>query len=361
MNFYAKTEVQEPWVPLGDWFISFIELGRRIHAKQSENFRLRKVLLSVPVSDLVSLAMAIGFSREAYAAGVSHAKRLELSDLQVGKNVQLRAVWVQKDGLVTPPANFVGELIGIEKEEKSRDKTVLTFRFNNGTTTRRDIFHASAKHGEVSPTKAIRFYEVPQGVPHKSGDSNASAKNIRDRKIKRPAFKQDQIEAWFKRFEGWEYQIAPTLAVFGPATDIRDYGKLLFRDVELHDSFLNIDHDQILDAARLDNLSNDQHPHFVNVIDQVARFPESGTTQRDSLEMFPFVCLDGNGAIASLSQKAILREKCTIALWETSKPNLQNVAIETFLETSTQFKRVQDLETVLGWHPPVGVQIWGWV
>jgi hypothetical protein len=360
LNFYAKSHIDDEWLLLGEWFTSFIDLGRKIYAAHSTGLALRKVLLSVPVSDMVSLAMSIGFSRAAYESGKNSAERVEFSALKTGTNVQMRSIWVQKDGLVTPPANFVGELVSIESGASSAEKTTLNFRFNNGSSAKRDVFPVSIKVGETSPTKAIRFFEVEAGVPHKSGDSNTSARKIRDRKIKRPNFNQEQIEAWFKRFEGWEYQISPTLAVFGPATDIREYGSLLFRDVELHGSVLNIEHDEILDVARLDNLSNDQHPHFVNVIDQVASFPEPGTPARAALDMFPFVCLDGNGAIASLSQKTILREKCVIALWETSKPNLQNVAIETFLETASQYKRISDFEASLNWKPPVGVQCWGW-
>jgi hypothetical protein len=361
MNFYAKTYIQDEWMPLGEWFTSFIDLGRKIYAEQASGKGLKKILLSVPVSDMVSLAMAIGFSRAAYASGQNRAERVELSALKVGQNVQMRAIWDQKDGLVTPPPNFVGQLVGIEPGANPNDKTALTFKFNNGLTVKRDIVPSTSRPGESSPTKAIRFFEVPSGVPHKSGDSNTSVRKIRERKITRPDLKQDQIEAWFKRFEGWEHQICPTLAVFGPASDIREYGRLLFRDVELHDTVLNIDHDEILDVARLDNLSNDQHPHFVNVIDQVASFPEAGSAARAALEMFPFVCLDGNIAMASLAQKTVLRDKCLIALWETSKPNLQNVAIETFLETASQHKRLSDFETTIGWTPPLGVQIWAWV
>lgn len=360
MNFWAKNQIDDDWLPMGEWFTTFISLGRKLYESKANGLEIRKVLLSVPLSDMVSLALAIGFSRAAHESNVSHARRLDLDELAAGQNIQLRAIWNEANGKVTPPANFVGTLRAIEKGQNSNSEIKLNFEFNNGGHAVRGILPTSAPNGETSPRKAIRFFEVPTGVPHKSGDSNLSLRRIRERKISRPQLKQEEVENWFKRFEGWEYQINPTLATFGPATDIREYGRMLFRDEELHGTLLKIDHDEILDVARLDNLSNDQHPHFVNVIDQVASFPEPGTTQRESLEMFPFVCLDGNGAMASLSRKGILREKCVIALWETSKPNLQQIALETFLDTASSYKRIEKFEEQLEWTPPQGVQCWGW-
>lgn len=360
MNFWAKNHVDDEWLGLGDWFTSFISLGRKLHAAKAGGLEIRKVLLSVPLSDMVSLAMAIGFSRAAYESNVSLAQRIELDELVPGQNIQMRAIWNEANGKVTPPANFVGALLDILPGRDSASAVKLTFEFTDGSIVPRSINPSSAMAGETSPKKAIRFFEVPIGVPHKAGDLALSTRRIRERKVTRPKMTQDQIEHWFQRFEGWEYQVNPTLAVFGPATDIREYGRMLFRDDELHGTLLNIDHDEILDVARLDNLSNDHHPHFVNVIDQVARFPEPGTSQRATLEMFPFVCLDGNGAIASLSQKGALREKCVIGVWETSKPNLQQIALDVFLETASSFKRIDNFGQHISWTPPLGVQCWGW-
>lgn len=360
MKFFAKGSVDGDWLPLGSWFTTFIDLGEKIHSARHSGLDVRKILISVPVSDMISLALAIGFSRAAYVSQVSKASRVDLTDLKVGKTVQLRSVWNEKDGKVTPPANFVGVLEAVERTSNAESPVTLRFGFNNGTFLNRNISPRSAPPGMSSPKDFIRFFEVPENMPHKRGDSDLSVRRVRTRKISRPKLKQDEVRRWFMRFEEWEYQVNPTLAVFGPATDIREYGQLLFRDEDLHGSILNIDHDEILDAARLDNLSNDEKPHFVNVIDQVARFPEPGTAQRATFEMFPFVCLDGNTAISSLSQKGILRSKCVIALMETSKPNLQNIALETFLETASQHTSIDDFEKQLGWQAPPGIQCWGW-
>jgi len=50
------------WHVVGAWFTSFVELGEKIHSAHLAGNGYKRVLISIPRSDLVAIALAIGFS-----------------------------------------------------------------------------------------------------------------------------------------------------------------------------------------------------------------------------------------------------------------------------------------------------------
>jgi hypothetical protein len=351
MAFEIRLAESQPWLGIGDWFDSFIDLGHKLHRAQTDGMVIRRVLLSVPQSEMVSLALAIGFSRATYLAEKNHAVEVELDDIQVGDLIQLRSVWQQEKGNIKAPANIVGQIVAIDKPND--DGVLLTFAFNStGLKEPRKIMRLQCPSGEKDPIRHIRLYKVPAGTPQRPGKV--------PREFKKEKMQNSALQSWVRKWENWEYQIFPTLAIFGSPTKLNDYGKPQFKDHELHEMLLKIDHDSFLNAARLDSLSLDTKPHFVNVIDQISNFPKKGSPAFESFSNFPFVCLDGNAALVGLSDKILLDDKCVIGLWETSKPNLQEMALETFLARATHFRAIDNFEAQIDWVAPAGIQCWGW-
>lgn len=199
--------------------------------------------------------------------------------------------------------------------------------------------------GEKAPPNNFRLFRVPVGTPQRNRNGESLYAKV-DKELA-------------SRWEGWDYQIDPTLAIFGQTTRIKDYSRMDFRD-SFNSSLLSVDQLKLLDAARLDNLSNDMHPHFVNAIEQISKFPKPGSPQASTLERFPFVCLDGNVALMNLADEPQLRNKLVIGLWEAGVSALQEYSLEVFMRDAHNYREVKDFESVLGWNSPTGVQCWGW-
>ena len=69
MGFELRLNEEVGWLPVGGWFTAFVQLAQELHSSQARDLALRRILLSVPQSDMVSLGLAIGFSRASYLAG----------------------------------------------------------------------------------------------------------------------------------------------------------------------------------------------------------------------------------------------------------------------------------------------------
>lgn len=351
MNFQIQPSEQSDWLNVGSWFDSFIDLGQKLHTAKRQGAGYKRVLLSVPQSEMISLAIAIGFSRSTYLAEGNLAEELEIDEVSEGDLIQLRSTWIQTPGKIEAPANIVGLVHSIDRS--SPNEIVIRFSFNStGLQEPRKIMRFKCPTGKKDPLQHIRLYRVPLGTPQRPGKT--------PREFERTKTTSEELQNWVNKWENWEYQIDPTLLVFGSPTKLQDYGRPNFRDNDLHKTLLQIDHDKMLNVARLDSLSNDLKPHFVNAIEQTSNFPKKGSPTFDSLLQFPFVCLDGNAAVASLSDKNVLDDKCVIGLWETSKPNLQDLALNNFVANATRYKPIDNFEGQIPWTPPVGVQAWGW-
>ena len=352
MGYQVKNASDDEWHELGEWFYSFFDLAEKLYQAKKFGHYYKRILIALPKSDLVSPALALGFSRAAYRFGDELAKNLELGDVKVGDLIQIRSAWFPQHGFATIPNTVVGNVVSITETPETR-KFELSF-VPGKSNAQRSIRFLDSPVGEKSPEKHIRIYDVPRGTPRRE-ELAGKGVQLEIRKIPLPvSFSQKQT------WERWEHQISPTLAVFGQTTSMEECGKLEFRDPEIHGGVLTLDKDSIYNAARLDSLTNDKKAHFVNVIEQISSFPIRNTPTAETLSQFPFVCLDGNAALVNLADEAILRDKLVIGLWETGSQANQEAALTTFLETATRFKQVTNLEEQLNWKPPTGVQCWGW-
>jgi hypothetical protein len=352
MHYEIKNPKDEGWHQLGEWFTSFIDLAERLYQAKKFGHTYKRVLVALPKSDLVSTALAIGFSKAAFKAGTDLAKSRELHDINVGDLIQIRSAWIEGGGMATVPSTVVGTVTDIDDSDRGRN---LKLSFQNGKpAVQRLILNHLCPVGEKSPATHIRLYDVPRGTPQRL-EQEDRGNDLVFRKVPLPVAIEAKLD-----WEKWEHQISPTLAVFGRTTKIEEAGKLLFRDPEVHGKLLNIDEDSVYNASRLDSLSNDKKAHFVNAIEQIVSFPKKNTSSAETLAHFPFVCLDGNSAIFSLSDEQALRDKCVIGLWETGSQANQETALTAFLETATMFKSVTNFEEKLEWKAPPGVQCWGW-
>lgn len=350
VGFELKPDQDSGWLPVGGWFTAFVQLAQKVHAAQLSGLGLSRILLSVPQSDMVSLGLAAGFSRASYLAGQDQAIEIELGEIKVGDTLQVRSAWQTSAKLIRAPEDLVGEVASID--DSSSDSVTLRLTFRTGGQKPVKILRRMCPTGQKDPAKHLRIYRVPAFAPQRPAKTK--------REFPYRDLKKEGTQAWLKKWERWDYQIDPTVAIFGSPTKVNSYGAPEFIDHELHMTLLEVEGDSLLNVARVDSLDTDLRPHLINVMGQLSSFPKKGTHAFELLKQFPFVCLDGNATMVSLSDRPVLDEKCVIGLWETSKPNLQELALTSFLEEATRFKLLENFEQLLDWKPPAGVQCWGW-
>jgi hypothetical protein len=350
MGFDLKLAENSDWLPVGSWFTAFVQLAQKLHSAQLSGFALSRILLSVPQSEMISLGLATGFSRASYLAGQDQTAEIELRDIRVGDVLQVRSAWQSPAKSIRAPEDLVGTVSFID--DSSKDFVTLRLTFRTGGQRPIRILRSLCPTGPKEPGKHLRIFRVPAFAPQRPGKTKRDFP-YRD-------LRKEETHRWLRKWEKWDYQIDPTLAIFGSPTKVNNYGTPEFIDSELHKTLLEVESDSLLNVARVDSLDADLRPHLINVMGQLSSFPKKGTHTFELLEEFPFVCLDGNAAMVSLSDRSILDEKCVIGLWETSKPNLQELALTSFLAEATRFKPLNNLEQLIDWEAPPGVQCWGW-
>ena len=345
MSYQIRDSKDSPWQPTPGWFNSFVALGENLYRLSASQNKLRRLLISVPRSEFASVALAIGCSKAAHLQNKNEVIPLELNQVGVNDLIQLRGPWVKNHEIWTNPGNLVGRVLSVTGRGTSRVRIKFEFDGTSGFVEKVLASEKCPAGKEKDPLQHFRLYRVPLGTPQ------------RDRKSDRQFETIDGFGA--KRFEGWEYQINPTLAVFSQVTKISEYAKYDLLDEHLV-KLLGTNHESLLSAARLDSLSNDTYPHFVNAIEQYTNFPIPNTPQAASLKTFPYVCLEGNVPILNLADDPQLANKTVIGLWETGVATLHDLSLENFLRVAHNFSPVSEVESVLSWTPPTGVQIWGW-
>lgn len=348
LEYKIKAADVDEWGRFGSWFESFIDLASRLYSAYKLGHRYSNVLIGVPKSDYLALALSIGFSRSAFLKGSNFAEPVQPENVAVGDVIEIRSGWGrnEKTGDDRLPKCSVGRITKIEKQGAL--DWVLTFEFSSGMPSETLNFRQLSTAGNKDITDVPRLFKVPKGTPERP-EHGKKSREINGTRLKTVR------GLW----EGWDYQICPTLVVFGPTGRVEDYKKPLMRDEDLH-SNLEIEADTLFNVARLDQLSKDEKPHFVNAVEQVSNFPEPTKHTYSSLAHFPFACLDGNSAILLLSEEMALEKKCLIGLWEMAGQNLQTESVRTFGKVASEFTQIEDFASVIGWTPPAGVQIWGW-
>ena len=71
------------------------------------------------------------------------------------------------------------------------------------------------------------------------------------------------------------------------------------------------------------------------------------------------IILDGNNAINRLCATENLLDKSVLSILELGVPRSQGKAIDTFTSELNRYNSI-DVTSLLGWKPPIGVNIWGW-
>ena len=347
MRYVLKLDIDSEWGQFGSWFESFVDLGYKLYNARKMGHIYKNVAIGVPKSPFVGLAMAIGFSRAAYIEGTDFSKEVTFDEVKVGDLIAFRGAWSQ-------PLPNVSRLprssVGVVSEIRAGSGHLAELVFEYDTSSIKETKGFNRALASNDRTQLPRLFSVPIGTPQRPEMTRRS----REVPNETPRSRENK-----EFFESWDYQVCPTLLIFGPTGRLEDYKRPVVRDEDVH-SKLMIDSDSLFNLARLDRLSNDVSPHFVNAVEQISQYPPIGTPAYESMKRFPFICLDGNDAILNLAEKNVFLDKTLIGLWEATGNQHQDIALRTFAKASSRNTPVPDFAQALGWQPPAGVQIWGW-
>jgi hypothetical protein len=348
MKYSVKLDETSGWDSFGPWFESFVDLATKLYIARKMGHRYSKILIGVPKSEFVALALSIGFSRSAFLQGDNFAEPVLPEDISLGDVIELRSGWDKnpdsRDDRL--PKCTVGRISEITKENEYFWKFTFDFASNFSSEPRR--FKRARTTGNMHSTDLNRLFKVPKGTPERPDFSK------KRREVSGTRSKETRMY-----WEGWDYQINPALVIFGATGRLEDYKKPQMKDEELHPK-LEIESDSLFNVARLDNLTNDVNPHFINAVEQISKFPEKGSATYETFERFPFACLDGNQALLLLSEEPAFDKKCLIGIWEMSGHHHQSESARSFAKVASTFTQIENFSKDIGWNPPPGIQIWGW-
>jgi hypothetical protein len=348
MKYSIKLDETSGWDSFGPWFESFVDLATKLYIARKMGHRYSKILIGVPKSEYVALALSIGFSRSAFLQGDNFAQPISPEKVSIGDVVELRGGWDKNPDTLADrlPKCTVGSIRDISKVGQYNWK--LTFEFGGKFAPEQRVFRDVGDVGGKHQTDLIRLFKVPKGTPERPDFSKKS------REVNGTRSKETRMY-----WEGWDYQINPALVILGATGRLEDYKKPQMQDDELHPK-LEIDSDSLFNVARLDNLTNDVNPHFINAVEQISKFPEKGSATYETFERFPFACLDGNQALLLLSEEPAFDKKCLIGIWEMSGHHHQSESARSFAKVASTFTQIENFSKDIGWNPPPGIQIWGW-
>ena len=347
MEYSIKLDSESEWGRFDPWFESFVDLGFKLYNARKMGHLYKNVAIGVPKSPFVGLAMAIGFSRAAYTEGTDFSKEIAFEEVKVGDVIAFRGAWSQPTPMVCRlPRSSVGVVSEIKAGAGRFAELVLEFN----TSPLKETKGFNLAMAAADRTQLPRLFSVPAGTPQRPEQTRKS----REVPNNPPRSRENK-----EFFESWDYQVCPTLLIFGPTGRLEDYKRPLVRDEEVHGKLM-IENDTLFNLARLDRLSNDVSPHFINAVEQISQYPSVGSPAYETMKRFPFVCLDGNDAILNLAEKGVFQDKTVIGLWEATGNQHQDIALRTFAKAASRNTLVPDFAQALGWQAPAGVQIWGW-
>lgn len=343
--------MQEPKASEGtwntpSWFKELVVFGIKVGSMSFPNTKLSHLLIAVPRAEPAAFALGVGLSIATFLKGKTLAQEVDLEDLSMGDLVQMRTAWSfqNKTYKWLSPKNTVGNLVELLT---SPDGSRITIRLEtDGFTTKpKPIMSHISPRGEKLPDRHIRFFRVPEGTPRR----------VSERPLEVTA---EKVE--FSKWEGWEYQINPTLSVFGNSTTIATISQLELKTTTLIPSLPEIPDATLWNVARFDQLAHDVRPHFVNSYDQIGAYPLRGTREYRTLQRFPFVCFSGNAAIRNLVDEDGLNGKTVIGLWEQGNGTLQDESLAKFKSEADRGTPIEDLEDYFGFSVPDLFPIAGW-
>lgn len=325
MKIEIESNQAGDWVEAGDWFKSFVDLGVILgRLASSPSFFISRLLITVPKKEFVTAAISLGLSIEKYLDRETHEKEIQFKDLET----------------IDP-----GTLIRLEWESGPRD---ITFQSVSKSEIRGNLVYVvtGSIDGVAKPydTRYVKKISIlPQGFPEGSH-------------ITIKANGQSVVKTGAQSF--WQRQEAPASAIFGDVGYFQEQISTRVR-YEALSAVAEASELTLGEAARIDFLSADRYPHFVNIFEQVAHFPTVGKPNLKKVLLCDWVILDGNNSVQRLAAREELIDKRMIAIVEVGNPRNQEKALDAFRGELNTFKDL-DAELQLNWMPPFGVNVWGW-
>lgn len=310
----------------GSWFKKFVEFGISL-GRKSKDFTTKptRLLLAVPKKEFVTAAIAFGISIQKFLDNESHARpidRAELSKIEPG--------------------------------------TVLRLEWKPGP---RDVVFKSLETKSVGMAENHRIHCLIEGKPKVFDLRGVESISVLPNGFPEGEYlelgKEDVEKSRTELQELWRNQEAPAMAIFGDLSHFKEQLETRIKYSPL-DQVADADLIPLEEAARVDYLYKDIYAHFVNIFAHAGQMPIEGSVELRKVKLCQWVVLDGNNAVTKLSAREEIRDMNVLSIVELGTPLSQGKAFQTFMSEMNRFSEIPEISKVIGWEPPVGVQVWGW-
>lgn len=309
------------WNSAGNWFTSFVGLGIYLgRFTDSNSSKISRILLSVPRKEFVSTAIALGLSIHKFRSKASILKEITESDL-------------------------------LELPQASKLRLVLKYGyldvmfqkyFPEGKYLRCTVGGLHKSRNQLT-THIQQMYLLPGS--HPEGDYSMSPEEYESLE------KNDERDIW-------RTQSAPGLAIFGEVDNFKLQASARMKNDFISKMF-GMETIALEEAARIDSVSSHSKSSFINAYGGTSEFLKFPIAEDSIVDLFDWIILDGNNAINRLSATENLLDKSVLSILELGVPRSQGKAIDTFTSELNRYNTI-DVTSLLGWKPPVGINIWGW-
>jgi hypothetical protein len=320
-NIELRQQGAQEWQNPGSWFHSYVALGEELMEMSSDNRSSNlRVLLVVPRRELVAPAIGFGISRQRFLSRQSHSVELSIDELEtLPEGTQIRAVWPKR----TRDAVFLGL-------DKSKSPPLILLEIDGVA---------------LSPlgAKRVQIYRVDVPTPQGTKEN------------KNPFIEKGRPQELQKKF--WS-QVFPAATFFSEGTHFERQMETEIKYPDLQ-TILGDGKLTMRDAGRFDYLSNDKHPHFINVFEKSVKFQDLAASEITRMEQTDWVILDGNSAVSQLAASEKLYERRVLGILELANPAYQNPGFQSFLSEAGNLW-LQKGQSRLGWSPPAGSYVWLW-
>jgi hypothetical protein len=329
MGVSLRKSPEDTWVAVGEWFELLVKLPEALIQYESDhNQELKRIFLAVPNRSLVANAISWGLSAHAFKNPKAPTPYFDIQDiLNIEAGTRVRLIFPVFQGESRRQIR-VGTLMS---SHQSGNLMKITLQTNSSPR-------------QLNLVPGVRFSIADKDVPdgdywerfHSGSDDKSARLNF---------FNQQQNPQAFIFTEQGLYEEELTYSFMEPS---------------LFDA-LGVSKLRLGEAVRADQFSDDRHSHFVNTWENFKHFDAVVENLAKVLESYKFIILDGNMAVETLSQKAVLRSSKVIGIFETGRNLLQERGASTFLGEAMYSQPIENFEHSLGWKAPDGIRIWGWV
>jgi hypothetical protein len=309
------------WSSAGGWFTSFVGLGIYLgRFTDSNSSKISRILLSVPRKEFVSTAIALGLSIHKFKSKASILKEIRESDL-----------------LELPQASKLRLVL------KYGHLDVMFHKyFPDGKYLRCTVGGLHKSRNQLT-SHIQRIYLLPGS--HPEGDYSMSREEY------------ENLEKNDERYI-WRTQSAPSAAIFGEVDNFKLQASAHMKNDFISKMF-GMETIALEEAARIDSVSGHSKSSLINGYGGTSEFLKFPIAEGSIVDLFEWIILDGNNAINRLSATENLLDKSVISILELGVPRSQGKAIDTFTSELNRYNSI-DVTSLLGWKPPVGVNVWGW-